>query len=193
MEFVTSSKGKPALMQLCSDVYVISSETILGLANLEKAVQSSVTLAAWRYPWRYWSASALRLVLTIDGTYKRLETCWLSGDPNKPTQAPTFWSTARVGEGQWATRPSRRDAWDLSCFMPSDLDRSKKQSRRPSLLFRVVVALWGFKKTKSLLVRDAWLSTYRWNWCNKNGRNWWCPKVSMWRFVMWFLGVWMLP
>ncbi|XP_048953332.1 fibroblast growth factor 2 isoform X1 [Canis lupus dingo] len=43
-------------------------ETIVGLANLESAVQSSVTLAASRFPWRYWSASALRLVLTIDGT-----------------------------------------------------------------------------------------------------------------------------
>jgi len=46
VEFVTSSKGKLALMQLCSDVYVISSETTLGLANLENAGQSSVTLAA---------------------------------------------------------------------------------------------------------------------------------------------------
>lgn len=106
MEFVTSSKGKLALMQLCSDVCGISSETIRGLASLENAVQSSVTLAAWRYPWRYWSASALRLLLTIDGTCKRWEP---AGDPNNPTQTPYLQNHPSL-EGQAVPRDSRRDS-----------------------------------------------------------------------------------
>lgn len=48
-----------------------------------KTVQSSVTLAAWRYPWRYWSASALRLVLTIDGTYKKDRSKWTNREKKK--------------------------------------------------------------------------------------------------------------
>lgn len=49
-------------------VNLLYNKTAFDLACGIYAIQSSVTLAAWRYPWRYCNASAFRLVLSIDGT-----------------------------------------------------------------------------------------------------------------------------
>lgn len=49
---------------------LLYNKTAFDLACGIYAIQSSVTLAAWRYPWRYCNASAFRLVLSIDGTLK---------------------------------------------------------------------------------------------------------------------------
>lgn len=50
------------------NVNLLYNKTAFDLACEIYAIQSSVTLAAWRYPWRYCNASAFRLVLSIDGT-----------------------------------------------------------------------------------------------------------------------------
>lgn len=64
------------LSELCYkkvSVNLLYNKPALDLACGINAIQSSVTLAAWRYPWRYCNASAFRLVLSIDGTLKHTE------------------------------------------------------------------------------------------------------------------------
>lgn len=58
------------LSELCYKKSQCQPSAAFDLACEIYAIQSSVTLAAWRYPWRYCNASAFRLVLSIDGTLK---------------------------------------------------------------------------------------------------------------------------
>lgn len=49
-------------------VDLLHNQPAFDLACGVSAAQSRLTLAAWRYPWRYCNASAFRLVLSMDRT-----------------------------------------------------------------------------------------------------------------------------
>jgi len=85
-------------------------------------------------------------VLTIEGTYKRWETCWFL-EILLNQHKPHLLQNCRVlGRASPSPVTLAEILKDLNCFTPSELDRSKKQIHKELLLFSVVVALWGLKK-----------------------------------------------